>query len=1020
MADNDIVYTLRVVADSQTGSAQLGQDVQNASQQAQQAVNQLNGTLQAQNEWFKQTSQSVAQANEAQKAATTSTTNLADAVEKLAGKYDPLVKAASTYASEMALLDKALADGQISHTAYADTARLVEGAMNAAEQKATSMGKSVNVLGMSANMTVRELRAMADELASGRYSQFDGTLINVLSHVAQANSGFLLLGGSIAAVAAIIGTFVAAAIMGSEEQQKFNEALILTNNYAGQTTDGMRQLATQISDAGGRISTAKEAILDMAASGKFTADNFALIATAATEMADVTGEDVGKIIQQFEKLGESPVQASAKLNEQYHYLTEAIFEQIDALEQHGQKVEAADLAEKAYADAMTDRAAQIRDQLGYIQRAWLGVKEIASEAWNAMLNIGKPTTVQDQLRDVEQKLNDARNGNAKNANFIGMFGNGEFGAGPGGGADTDTAALELQKQALQHKLASQEATAAQKSYNDQLQQEGIAAEAAVRAQENHARGIDLVTQKLKEYHDQLDIIRKSNPNSDLLDPTRVSEHDAYLKQRFGQKPNRAGAQEGRAQTGADVSGVKDDLALENDAYRNSAQDLKQALSDKSMSQQEYYDKTIALIAQHLQAVITADEREKQILQSAADGSTGAQRINYLKQLAQVQRDEMKAGQDAAHAAQEAARQNQDAIDKETAARQSFANALQKENDTRQQGIDKQVASVGMGTREAALYQQLNAIQQEYNQKMQQLATQLAGHQISQSTYDADASTLQTQMDQAVTIVKNGYDRMTQAQNDWVAGVKAGFQNFSDSANDTAKTAEQAFNQFATGAANAIVQFATTGKGSFDQLALSIIQDILRMEVQAAESKILGLIGSFIGAAFGGASGSEAAGASATSTPDDLITGYGHHTGGIAGGDYSTFTNQYPSSLWSGASRYHTGGIVDGEVPIIAQQGEAVMPTVRLPNGQLGVQMAGGGSNSDNGGGVQVQVPISLQVTYQASGSGGNSQNDMNDFSNTIATQIQQAVDQRIQHWAQDQIRPGGALSGTQQGRFGGG
>jgi hypothetical protein len=60
--------------------------------------------------------------------------------------------------------------------------------------------------------------------------------------------------------------------------------------------------------------------------------------------------------------------------------------------------------------------------------------------------------------------------------------------------------------------------------------------------------------------------------------------------------------------------------------------------------------------------------------------------------------------------------------------------------------------------------------------------------------------------------------------------------------------------------------------------------------------------------------------------------------------------------FAGAARYHTGGLVDGEVPIIAQPGEAVFTP-----GQM--RALGGALSSKN----QPQVRVAVNVINNASG-----------------------------------------------------
>lgn len=104
----------------------------------------------------------------------------------------------------------------------------------------------------------------------------------------------------------------------------------------------------------------------------------------------------------FAELGKSPVQASRKLNEQYNYLTASVYEQIKALEEQGRKEDAAALAQRTYAQAMTDRVAEVKAQLNALGRAFNWVGEQAGGMWNAVKNIGRASPLADQLAEAQK------------------------------------------------------------------------------------------------------------------------------------------------------------------------------------------------------------------------------------------------------------------------------------------------------------------------------------------------------------------------------------------------------------------------------------------------------------------------------------------------------------------------------------------------------------------------------------------------------------------------------------------
>ncbi|MDK6955551.1 phage tail length tape measure family protein, partial [Klebsiella pneumoniae] len=85
-------------------------------------------------------------------------------------------------------------------------------------------------------------------------------------------------------------------------------------------------------------------------------------------------------INQFKRLKEDPVNAVATLNESLHFLTASQFEQISAAQAMGDSQLAAELAMRAYSDAVIQRANAVKDNLGMLETAWNWVKNAASGA----------------------------------------------------------------------------------------------------------------------------------------------------------------------------------------------------------------------------------------------------------------------------------------------------------------------------------------------------------------------------------------------------------------------------------------------------------------------------------------------------------------------------------------------------------------------------------------------------------------------------------------------------------------
>jgi phage-related minor tail protein len=222
---------------------------------------------------------------------------------------------------------------------------------------------------------------------------------------ARALGGYIVgLVNPLTIAAATAGVLAVAYNQGSKEADAYNRALILTGNAAGTTAGQLADMARNISQSVGTQGQAAEAIAALASTGQVAAANLERFADVALRANKAIGVSVQDTAKDFAELGKSPLQATERLNEQYHFLTAAVYEQIKALEEQGRKDEAADLAQKTYAEAMGQRSKAITSNLGTIERAWASTTDVAKKAWDAMLNIGREDTLQQKLDGVQERI----------------------------------------------------------------------------------------------------------------------------------------------------------------------------------------------------------------------------------------------------------------------------------------------------------------------------------------------------------------------------------------------------------------------------------------------------------------------------------------------------------------------------------------------------------------------------------------------------------------------------------------
>jgi phage-related minor tail protein len=242
---------------------------------------------------------------------------------------------------------------------------------------------------------------------------------------------------------------------GSKEADAYRTALVTTGNVAGTTAGQLKSYAQEISGVVGTQGKAAESLAAFVSTGRVSRDVLKEASQAAIAWERATGQAVGATAKQFADLGKDPLQAVLKLNEGTNFLTESVYRQIKSLDEQGRTAEAAAVAQRAYADALTGRAGEIERNLGSIETAWNKVKDAAKGGWDAILNVGRAETTQDRLAATRKQIADLENRLASG----GGFGSTAGGAATGRPDAANNARLQAQLLGLQAQAAALEGVA---------------------------------------------------------------------------------------------------------------------------------------------------------------------------------------------------------------------------------------------------------------------------------------------------------------------------------------------------------------------------------------------------------------------------------------------------------------------------------------------------------------------------------------------------------------------------------
>ncbi|WP_460894902.1 phage tail length tape measure family protein [Ramlibacter monticola] len=422
--------------------------------------------------------------------------------------------------------------------------------------------------------------------------------------------------------AAAIAGIAFAAHAGSEELRSFQNAATLSGNAIGVSASRFGELRDSLASVAGTKGKAAEVLAEIAKNGQLAGQNISAIAEAAVLMEKATGQAVSKTLADFVKLQDEPAKAAAELNKQYNFLSTAIYAQIKALEEQGEKQKAADLATKQLADTTKDRSKAIVENVGYIEAAWKGVLGVLKEVGDKTLEIGRQQSTAQELAGVQAELKSVR-GQDPNRRF----------RLPWQKSEQELAADERR---LLRMLEIQNGSAAAAEQAAAATRAGIAAyDAASKTSEQYADKQAKLNKALKEYRDSLAELRKTPADERTaairaqLDPKTIARTEAGIRKSFA--PETTGQSE--------VAGIRARVESEQRELKRLQDQIASGnFSDRKLSAGE---ELVIKIQEELKTSITGVARAEKERALAA-----AQSLAVVQRQREAQEEQNKAYKDA--------------------------------------------------------------------------------------------------------------------------------------------------------------------------------------------------------------------------------------------------------------------------------------------------------------------------------------------------------------------------------------
>lgn len=779
---------------------------------------------------------------------------------------------------------------------------------------------ALNQVGVSAAQTAAALRGVPAQftdivtsLQGGQspitvFLQQGGQLKDMFGGAGAAASA---LGGYVASLvnpftlgAAALGAIAYAAYDGAKEMTAYSRALILTGSASGKTAGDLQAMARQIAATAGTQSQAAEALTSAVSSGKIAAGALESVGDASVRMSRVLGISIDDAVGQFAKLADEPTKASAKLNEQYNYLSASTYQRIRDLEEQGQKEAAVALAQSTLADATIARMKQVQEQAGILSRALGGVGDVASGMWKtisgAISSIGAQQTSTARIMDAQRKVSYLEaNGSTPQALADAR---GELDAAN----ESDRLAKRSALMQAENARSEAEKTAAIERWEAMRKSNRTQAQIRQELIDQTIADGKRLGKAQKDIDDEIANInaKHKDPKSAAVKAYQDDADTKYVQQLREQEA----ALQTRLAVGEKLTGAAKELA----EFEQKIADLK----DKGS--------------------LTKDQKD--LLGRQNEIRALLQEIGLLEKLGLIEDEEAK---------------KKTKLAQEAVAFQNRAAQLQEQiansQAERRDGYARTLGGFGKSDNEQQRIQEVNGLYRESLRLQDQLTKATPKDLLGSEDYRTALASIQGSLSISLADHAKYYADLKKMQGDWSLGAKSALATYAEDSANVARQMQQATGRAFQGMEDQLVSLVTTGKASFKGLIDSITADVARLTIR---QNVTGPLAGYINGLLGGGTTNIAGGNLSNSFIKDVGVG---RTGlvGMSEGGYTG-----PGGKYQPAGLVHAGEYVInadstrklgldflGKLNGYADGGYvSPPPAVASPNyGALAAMRSGGGS-----------------------------------------------------------------------------
>ncbi|EER7947245.1 phage tail tape measure protein [Escherichia coli] len=211
----------------------------------------------------------------------------------------------------------------------------------------------------------------------------------------------------ITSLVAATGALAYAWYQGDSTLSAFNKTLVLSGNQSGLTADRMLTLSRAGQAAGLTFNQASESLAALVNAGVRGGEQFEAISQSVARFASASGVEVDKVAEAFGKLTTDPTSGLTAMARQFHNVTAEQIAYVAQLQRSGDEAGALQAANEAATKGFDEQTRRLKANMGTLETWADNVGSAFKSMWDAVLDIGRPESSAEMLNKAQQAFDEA-------------------------------------------------------------------------------------------------------------------------------------------------------------------------------------------------------------------------------------------------------------------------------------------------------------------------------------------------------------------------------------------------------------------------------------------------------------------------------------------------------------------------------------------------------------------------------------------------------------------------------------